>query len=422
VKVTQSLSVTVVLAVLGCGRSGDRQTDLARGSDSGDAGLVHVNAASIDPPSSDAGFVSAIAELAPATIDAGGARGSEGARGLSTATMAGQALDIPAGTFASGSTPGDEGREAAIEPALVEVTLGAYAIDALPYPNDPTAPPTMVSSQDEAVRLCSERGARLCSELEWEHACKGPSGDPFATGAKWNDACDTAPSRCASGFGVRAMGFLREWTDSKFTGVRETPVIRGGPKAHRCAARARSSIASEKNAPSTSRMAFRCCHGDRTDAAIAPIGTLPAFRKTNLEASDLVKIFAQVPELSRISENVRLYSDADVKTILARSSSDGDGIVFATSPIVWSPEPGVELLVATGRAKKTGFVVALHPLPHDKYRFASSFLLLNEPLPVALAYEPSRRKELRWTTCWNCAGEQGGVGLRDDGRTVIVQY
>ena len=169
-------------------------------------------------------------------------------------------------------------------------------------------------------------------------------------------------------------------------------------------------------------MAFRCCHGEQSSAAVGPIESRPAFRKTTLEASDLAKIFAEVPELTRISDGVRLLSNDDVKTILARSRSSGDGITFATAPILWSPETGVELLVATGRAKKTGFVVALWPLPDGKYRFASSFLFLGNSMPVALAYEPSRRKELRWSACWGCAGEQGAVSLRDDGRVVIVHY
>ncbi|MBX3214782.1 MAG: hypothetical protein KF850_22290 [Labilithrix sp.] len=105
-----------------------------------------------------------------------------------------------------------------------------------------------------------------------------------------------------------------------------------------------------------------------------------------------------------------------------RSEGWAAGIHFATSPILWSPETGIELLVATGRAKKTGFVVALWTLPDGKYRFASSFLFLDDAAPVALAYEPSRRKELRWSACWGCAGEQGAVSLRDDGRVVIVHY
>ncbi|MBX3208169.1 MAG: hypothetical protein KF764_24190 [Labilithrix sp.] len=404
----------VAVALLACGR---------RPSSEGAAEVsaVETSAASVEL---DGGFVSAASELAVDAVDAGGARP------LVPAEAAGTRHDVPAGTLVSGSTPGDEGRDAAFEPALVDVTMGAFAIDALPYPNDPGAVPTLASSRGEAARLCSERGARLCTELEWERACKGPDGDRYATGPIWNDACDRAPSQCASGFGARAMGFMREWTDSTavWKGGEESPVVRGGPaSARRCGARA---SATAKGAPHA--MAFRCCHGARNDVAVAPIEPRPAFRKTDLDASDLARIFAGVPELRRISDSVRLYGDPEVKAIIARGAprarAEGSttpwaaGIHFATSPILWSPEPGVELLVATGRAKRTGFVVALWPLPGGKYRFASSFLLLDDAAPVALAYEPSRRKELRWSTCWSCAGEQGAVSLRDDGRVVIVQY
>ena len=190
------------------------------------------------------------------------------------------------------------------------------------------------------------------------------------------------------------MGFLREWTDGRFEG-RQGPVVRGGPRsARRCAARSR--LRRGKPQP-TRQLAFRCCHGDRNEAATAKIEAKPV-PQDGFEASDLAKIFASVPELTRITEGVRLL-DADVKTILSdRSVCRRHHVRDITDPR--SPEPGVELLVATGRAKKTGFVIALWPLPDGTYRFASSFLLLNDADPIALAYEPSRRKELRWTTCW----------------------
>ena len=403
------------IAASACDRSEKRD-------DAPGATVVQTNAAVVE---ADAGFVSAASELGSEDDDAGAARE------LAASSKAGEKLPIAAGTFPSGSTPGDEGRVPSIEPALAEVTLGAFAIDALPYPNDPTATPELVESPEEAAKLCAERGARLCTELEWERACKGPEDDRFATGPTWNPACNQTPSRCASGFGVRAMGFMHEWTDSRFgegSGEAGSAVVRGGPapvgaglaapaSSRRCAARTR---ASAKGMPS--RMAFRCCQGERNGATIAPIESRPAFRKTSLEAADLAKIFSEVPELARISDGVRLFSSDEAKTVLARSGSSGDGITFTTSPILWSPETGVELLVATGRAKKTAFVVALWPLPDGKYRFASSFLLLGDSMPVALAYEPSRRKELRWAACWYCAGEYGAVSLRDDGRAVIVQY
>lgn len=405
----------ICVAALACGRSEKRD-------DGPGAASVQTNAAILE---ADAEFVSAASELGVENDDAGAARA------LASSSTAGEKLPITAGSFPSGSMPGDEGRVPSIEPALASVSLGAFAIDALPYPNDPTAPPELVESPEEAARLCAERGARLCTELEWERACKGPDDDRYATGPAWNPACNQTPSRCASGFGVRAMGFMQEWTDSRFdegNGEPGSAVVRGGPApvgiglvapatGRRCAARSR---ATAKGMPA--RTAFRCCHGERNAAAIAPIESRPAFRKTTLEAADLAKIFAEVPELTRISEGVRLFSSDEAKSILARSSSSGYGITFATSPILWSPETGVELLVATGRAKRTAFVVALWPLPEGKYRFASSFLLLGDSMPVALAYESSRRNELRWAACWHCAGEHGAVSLRDDGRVVIVQY
>lgn len=401
------LASSIAILLAGCSR--------ATGAASTDAGTTHTTAAIVE---ADAGFTSAAAELAAPVVDAGGVRP------LGAPPKAGERLDIPAGTFALGSTPGDEGRAPSIEPALVDTKLGAFAIDALPYPNDPARAPELVSSQGDAERLCAERGERLCTEVEWERACKGPEGARYATGATWDPGCEKTPSRCSSGFGPRAMGFLREWTDDKASfGSREGAVIRGGPGvARRCAARATSVT---KGMPG--QMAFRCCHGDRNTATVPEIEAKPAFRRTEMEPGELARIFAELPELKRISEGVKFYDDSDVKAVVARAGGKDDtnraeGISFATAPILWSPELGVELLVASGRSKKTGFVVALWPLPQGKYRFASSFLFLDDPSPVVLAWEPSHRRELRWTTCWGCAGEQGAVSLRDDGRAVIVQF
>jgi serine/threonine protein kinase len=87
---------------------------------------------------------------------------------------------------------------------------------------------------NEAQRLCADRRKRLCSEKEWEKACKGPDtflyayGDTFET-----DACP--PSgwfppyytildydksdgflNCVSGFGVVGLsGGILEWTKTK---------------------------------------------------------------------------------------------------------------------------------------------------------------------------------------------------------------
>ena len=107
----------------------------------------------------------------------------------------------------------------------------------------------------------------------------------------------------------------------------------------------------------------------------------------------------------------------------SKTSASHEGITFTTNPVLWSPEPGAEILVATGRSKSMSFVVALWTLPEDRYRFASTFLMVNDLSPVALAYEPSKKNQLLWTSCWGCSGEQGSVSYRlEEHRVVIVQH
>lgn len=396
-----------------------------KGGGGGDAGAITTNEAGPGTSGSgragsavevDAGFTSAAAALEALAVDAGSTRPP------SDPPAAGTLIDIAAGEFASGSTPGDDGRDPSVEPALVPVTLGAYAIDALPYPNDPSVPWKTGVSTDEASRLCRDRGERLCSELEWEHACKGPDGDAFASGTHWSPACEKDGKRCASGFRVRALGAIAELTSSRFTsteGGDGAPVLRGGAGAapsRRCAARSRPAGASNADA------GFRCCKGAPNDVRVAPIESRPAFKKTNLEPAQLAKIFAQVPELLRLGSDVRYFTEGDVRAMTARGGAAHEGITFLTSPLLWSPEQGAELLVAAGRGKAMSFVVALWTLPGDRYRFGSALLMLNDLSPVALAFEPARRKELRWTSCWGCNGEQGFVSYRpDEHRVVIVQ-
>ena len=103
----------------------------------------------------------------------------------------------PAGRFFAGSIPGDEGRDPTLEPVAATYDLPAFSVDALPYPNKPGEPPKTGVTQAEATRLCAERGARLCTELEWERACKGPNGDLFSAGAAWDPTCAKTPEQCA---------------------------------------------------------------------------------------------------------------------------------------------------------------------------------------------------------------------------------
>ncbi|HVR20895.1 MAG TPA: SUMF1/EgtB/PvdO family nonheme iron enzyme, partial [Polyangiaceae bacterium] len=155
-------------------------------------------------------------------------------------------IRLPTGAFRAGSEPGEPGRVPEVEPRIQDVELGAYEIDRLPYPNDPAKPPLVSVGRDEAERLCTDRGGRLCTELEWERACKGPANDRYPSGPDWDPSCAGDLLACATGHGALGMGTrLREWTRSELPGDggKALAVVRGGaasdkPDAHRCAARA----------------------------------------------------------------------------------------------------------------------------------------------------------------------------------------
>jgi hypothetical protein len=321
-------------------------------------------------------------------------------------------VTVPAHTFSLGSTPGDDGRDPTLEPYLVDTALREAAMDALPYPNDPAKPPRTGVTRFEAERLCSEAGARLCTEVEWEAACKGPLGDRYASGAVWDTSCESDASSCGSGYGVRAMGAMREWTASALGGV---PILRGAkgddraPGAHACARRTRGTDARLAD------VGFRCCKGGDPAQAMPPIEKKPAFRPVAREAVDLVRLFADLPELASTTEP-RLFDASAAGGIADAGPRD---LTFTTSPLLFSPEPGTELLVVAGRGASSSFVVALHVLRGGKHRLAAAFLMPGDTSPVALAYRPDGAT-LAFTSCFRCPGRTGTVVVENDHRVRII--
>lgn len=225
---------------------------------------------------------------------------------------------IPAGELHAGSAPDEVPRVAEAEMPGVDVPLAGFYIDVLPWPDEPGAIATTDVTREEAARLCESKGKRLCTELEWERACKGPDNARFEYGASYDArACgagapaDSSARRptgermaCKSGFGVRDMhGEAWEWTDSRWSrgapaelggllpdggraakgpgGGREVGVVRGGNDtagelATRCAF-ARPMAAGERS-PS---VGFRCCAGPRNDAEVqVTVKTGPVFERT----------------------------------------------------------------------------------------------------------------------------------------------
>jgi len=337
-------------------------------------------------------------------------------------------VKVPGGAFQAGSRPGDPGRKPELEPLLSSVELGPFEIDRLPFPNDPTRPPLTGVSRDEARRRCAEKGARLCTELEWERACKGPSSDAFPTGAAWDARCAEEPRACASGFDVLGMGAAaREWTASDVVPTdKDAPrraAIRGAStKApaheHRCAAR--NGVDGDTKSED---LGFRCCHGAPNAAVVREAVLGQTFERAKISADELAKLLAADPRTASLAKDVKFFREPDAaNTVVERGPGDKKGFSFTAAPLLWNPVAGAEyLLVAARSGENTSFVVAFHVAGKDEYRLASSFVMKNEPGPVALAYSGYIRPRLHFSTCWGCPGETGKILHRDPDAVVIVQ-
>ena len=335
-------------------------------------------------------------------------------------------VEIPGGSFDVGSRPGDPGRNPELEPRKTSIELGPFQIDRLPYPNDGKSPPLTGVSRDEAKRQCAERGERLCTELEWERACKGPNSTDYATGKTWEARCASDPLRCASGFDVLAMGGnLREWVASEIPsreGSGARALQRGaaasaaGPE-HRCAAR--RALASDTKAED---LGFRCCKG-APNAAIVPEPKLgDTFLRGKISIDALEKVFKRDPHTANIV-GLKFYREPDAaNTVVARGPGDKKGFSFTVAPLLWRPTAGAEFLLVSGKsADADAFVAVLHVVGDDEYAVAASFFMKNEPGPVAFAYSDSIRPRLHWSTCWGCPGETGKILFRPPEGVVIFQ-
>jgi len=326
--------------------------------------------------------------------------------------------------FSSGSTPGDRGRDPTLEPANVAVDLAAFDIDRAPYPNEPGKKPWTGVTRERASEHCKTRGRRLCSELEWELACKGAEGQPYAGGVAWTADCKS--SGCASGFGTVGMGSIREWTASEVEPIGDVKAgasVRGAARSagdldRRCAHRASVSASIED-----AELGFRCCGGNANDAAIKPPAKLLNFEKATLSPSDLGAMFASTKELAKLGTDIKYFDPEASPKEVARKGDAGDpkGYDLVTHPLAWRPVPGEDIVVVTGQAGDDSFVVALFRLADGRYRVASSLILRQDPGPVVLAFDRSVDNRLEWSTCFHCPGESGRITYRDDRRVVITQ-
>ncbi len=122
------------------------------------------------------------------------------------------------------------------------VHVGDVFIDKYEHPNREGQLPTTEVDYAGAVQLCERAGKRLCTEQEWERACRGQAGLAFPWGDKLEkDRCVTrtkgvkgasksgAKARCVGPAGVFDLtGNVAEWTSSPLRDGAEQRVIRGG--------------------------------------------------------------------------------------------------------------------------------------------------------------------------------------------------
>jgi formylglycine-generating enzyme required for sulfatase activity len=303
---------------------------------------------------------------------------------------------IPTGILRAGSPLDEVPRLADAELPGVDVPLGGFYIDVLPWPNEAGAIPTTNVTRQEAALLCQGKNKRLCSELEWERACKGPDNSRFEYGAVYDprvcgagtpaESASRRPSgerlACRSSFGARDMhGGAWEWTDSTWRrgGSRALGVVRGGGDAtgelaSRCAF-ARP-VALDDRSPTTG---FRCCAGPRNDAEV------------ELEVK-------HGPAFERTAHPVRSSPALDALGGVACGPPTSPGSCSLSRAWTWRPAPNVELSLSggcVGRDPKARCAVAVSRDMGDLAQTLAQIDTGCEIPEVVLVEGPDRRVRVR---------------------------
>jgi sulfatase modifying factor 1 len=267
---------------------------------------------------------------------------------------------IPSGALVVGTPRDAYPRLADEEVPGEQVIVGGFYIDIFPYPNEEGAIPLTNVTQPDAKQLCADRGKRLCGELEWERACKGPDQHIYEYGDRYRaDACGTGtapqlrPSGlrvgCRSDFGLRDLhGISFEWTSSPFrrgtTG--DLVAARGGNgTSGELVGRCANAIGRPPDAAAAS-IGFRCCAG----ATGAPEVELSIRHSRKLEARDRL-------DTPLVAELTKVLPD-EARVALLRH-----GAIEPDRQWTWWPAGNDELVImsfcaGTGRRALCGVLVA----------------------------------------------------------------
>jgi hypothetical protein len=148
-----------------------------------------------------------------------------------------------------------------------------------------------------------------------------------------------------------------------------------------------------------------------------------AFARVEVPLPELARWLAAEPATSALVGDLAWFDESTATAAVSRRGGRDPGrVLYTSTPIAWNPSAGVDLVVVAARSGATrSFVVVLDALGDGSRQVASSFIMESEPGPVVLAYDPSVRAHLHFTTCWGCAGETGRILYHDPDRTLIVQ-
>jgi formylglycine-generating enzyme required for sulfatase activity len=256
---------------------------------------------------------------------------------------------IPAGTLVAG-TPKDRTPRIADEELPGEpIELAGFYIDEFAYPDEAGGIPKTGMTRDEAAGLCVALDKRLCTELEWERACKGPNNATYEYGESHRASeCSMgqpgrlAPSGlrvgCKSAFGVHDMhGGPWEWTASVWRrgGTSQAGSVRGGnADAGELVGRCANAMAL---APMSRRsdLGVRCCAGEANAAEVK----LAVTRGKTLEA-----VFLDPTLATRLSDALRDKGLAELP---------GDRPFRIDRIWHWHPVGNEELVVAAGCSRSS---------------------------------------------------------------------
>jgi formylglycine-generating enzyme len=263
------------------------------------------------------------------------------ASGAPSAGGVGPLAAVGAGNLVAGSPCQSIPRITTEELEGVEIQMGAFDIDVYPYPNDPAQPPMTNVTRDEAQAMCASRGRRLCTELEWERACKGPANQTYEYGKSYSpNYCATGGTmlkpvgsydKCQSGFGVKAThGVVWEWTSSEWGrgGPGGMAVVRGGWGPHKDLQMRCANGQSRSPADKSAESGFRCCGGPQNPATVnlvprvlpvlVPEGSVDSALQTRMLQA-LAPSLKEVPAVTFTFDKVwRWHPRANEELVLAR--------------------------------------------------------------------------------------------------------